>query len=52
MKLKIEKSGNDNSSFEHKEEMKVIFHKSMAAYFLNNNNNNIIIIIIIRVNLA
>ena len=41
--MKIEKDGDDSLSIEHKEEIKVIFHKSMdllISSILNDNNNN------------
>ena len=39
----MEQDGNDSLSHEHKEEIKVIFHKSLdllISRILNNNNNN------------
>ena len=41
-KLKIEKDGNESLSTEHKEEIQVIFHKSinlLIGSILDNNNN-------------
>ena len=40
MKLKIEKGGNDSSSTEHKEEIQVMFHKSMDLLTSNILNND------------
>ena len=46
--MKIEKDGNDCLSFELKDEMQVIFHKSMDMLISNilnkNNSNNIIVL--------
>ena len=46
-KPKIEKDGNDSLPIEHKEEIQVIFHKSMDLLISSiiNNNNNITILL-------
>ena len=45
--MKTEKDGNDSLSIEHKEEIQVIFYKSMDLLIISIPNNIIILIIII-----